>query len=405
MKTNGESNASSTKVEFKEEETSIAAADNEEDVKNPDENENTTTTDKPEVPVTIIYPPNRKRPMEDYDDEAYNRDEPSLYLIGDSHDSLMRRCICISNILRSFSFVPGNDTEMSKQPGFLRVMGKLLLLHHDHALRRQNQRNYDKEEDADFSDSCSSLHDQEWWWDGLHVLRENTLVTLANISSQLDLSLYPEQISLPILDGLLHWSVCPAAYAQDPLPTLPAHSVLSPQRLSLEALCKLSVQENNVDLILATPPFSRIERLFGFLSRSLSKHEDPVVREFAVVLLHYFSQAESGAARVIACQSPSISLLVAFVEQAEQSALSIANTHGINMLRENPEMMGTSLDMLRRAANTLLALSRVPENRPLFLQYQQRLLSLVMSQILDQHVAAILADVLYECSQPADVPS
>lgn len=344
----------------------------------------------------------KRRKPDDFEDEAYTRDEPSLCLLTDAQDSLARRCLCVSNILRSLSFVPGNDAELSKSAGFLLLLGKLLLLHHDHAVRRPPHRNYDKEDETDLLSSCSSLHGQrEWWWDTLHNLRENTLVTLANIAGQLDLSLYSEEISLPILDGLLHWGVCPSAYAQDPLPTLPPQSILSPHRLSMEALCKLSVQESNVDLVLATPPFSRIERLFSYLARSLGRHEEQVVREFSVVLLHYFAQADSSVARAIALQNPCISLLIAFVEQAEQSALNIANTHGIGMLRDNPDMMGTSLDMLRRAAHTLLCLARVSENRSLFVQHQHRLLQLVTSQILDQHVASIVSDVLYECSLPS----
>lgn len=355
------------------------------------------------TPFKITFrSPKRRLRMEDYEDEAYTRDEPSLCLLMDAQDSLARRCLCISNILRGLSFVPGNDTELSKSAQFLGLLGKLLLLHHRHSVRRPPHRNYDKEDETDVMSSCSSLNsEKEWWWDTLHHLRENTLVTLSNIAGQLDLSLYPEEVSLPILDGLLHWAVCPSAYAQDPLPTLSPQSVLSPHRLSLEALCKLSVQENNVDLLLATPPFSRIERLFTQLARSLGRHEEQVVREFAVILLHYLSQADSSVARAIALQNPCVSLLIAFVEQAEQSALNVANTHGIAVLRDNPEMMGTSLDMLRRTAHTLLCLARVPENRAIFMQHQHRLLQLVTSQILDQHVASIVADVLYECSQPA----
>jgi AT-rich interactive domain-containing protein 1 len=71
--------------------------------------------------------------------------------------------------------------------------------------------------------------------------------------------------------------------------------------------------------------------------------------------------------------------------------MSIANNHGFSVLRENPEAMGTSLDMLRRAAMTLLNLARHPENRPLFVQHEPRLLQLVMSQILEQKVAAMVA--------------
>ena len=102
----------------------------------------------------------------------------------------------------------------------------------------------------------------------------------------------------------------------------------------------------------------------------------------------------------IVVHHPSISLLLDFIESAESAALQIANTHahGISMLQENPEMMGTSLDMLRRAALILRAMAEVPENRNLFQHHQHRLLHLVMSQILDHRVAAILSDVLYHCS-------
>ena len=39
--------------------------------------------------------------------EAYHRDKPPLYLISESQEELSKRCVCISNILRSFSFIPG----------------------------------------------------------------------------------------------------------------------------------------------------------------------------------------------------------------------------------------------------------------------------------------------------------
>jgi len=85
--------------------------------------------------------------------------------------------------------------------------------------------------------------------------------------------------------------------------------------------------------------------------------------------------------------------------------MNIASTHGFSVLRENPEAMGTSLDMLRRAAMTLLNLARHPDNRPLFVQHEPRLLQLVMSQILEQKVAAMVAQVLFQCSTPAEGPN
>ncbi|XP_063707562.1 trithorax group protein osa isoform X3 [Culicoides brevitarsis] len=342
----------------------------------------------------------KRRRISDYEDECYTRDEASLYLITESQDTLARRCVGISNILRNLTFVPGNEIEFARSETFLSILGKLLLLHHDHLVRAKKTRNYDREEDADFTDSCSSLQgENEWWWDYLIQIRENMLVAAANIAGHMELSSFDEVISRPVLDGLLHWAVCPAAHGQDPFPTCGPHSSLSPQRLALEALCKLCVTDANVDLVIATPPFSRLEKLCAVLTRHLCKNEDQVLREFSVNLLHYLAAADSTMARTVAMQSPCVSYLVAFIEQAEQTALGVANQHGINFLRENPDSMGTSLDMLRRAAGTLLHLARHPDNRPLFMQQEQRLLGLVMSHILDQQVALIISRVLFQCSR------
>jgi len=342
----------------------------------------------------------KRRRISDYEDESYSRDEASLYLITETQDNLARRCVCLSTILRNLTFIPGNEAEFAKNVTFLSLLGKLLLLHHEHPVRAQKTRNYDREEDADFADSCSSLQgESEWWWDFLHHVRENVLVMAANISGHMDLSQHPEEISRPVLDGLLHWAVCPAAHGQDPFPTVGPNSSLSPQRLALEALCKLCVTECNVDLVVATPPYSRLQRLCSVLTRLLCRSEEQVLREFGVNLLHFLSAADSGVARTIALQTPCVALLVAFIEQAESSALGVANQHGLAALRDNPESMGTSLDMLRRAAGTLLNLARHPDNRTLLLQHESRLLALVMSQILDQQVAAIVARVLFQCSR------
>lgn len=353
-------------------------------------------TDSVRDPASVL----KRRRMSDYEDECYTRDEASLYLVNDSQDCLARRCVGISNILRNLSFVPGNELEFANSPAFLSVLGKLLLIHHSHPVRAQKTRNYDREEDVDFTDSCSSLApESEWWWDYLVQIRENMLVAAANISGYMELSRYDEIISRPVLDGLLHWAVCPSAHGQDPFPTCGPHTQLSPQRLALEALCKLCVTDANVDLVIATPPFSRLEKLCAVLTRHLCRNEEQVLREFSVNLLHYLVAADSAMARTVAMQSPCISYLVAFIEQAEQTALGVANQHGINYLRDNPDSMGTSLDMLRRAAGTLLHLARHPDNRPLFVQQEQRLLALVMSHILDQQVALIISRVLFQVSR------
>ncbi len=329
------------------------------------------------------------------EDEPHSKDEAPLITLSDWQDSLARRCICVSNIVRSLSFIPGNDSEMSKHPGLLLLLGRLLLLHHRHPERKQAPLTYEKEEEVD--ESLGSKKD-EWWWDCLEVLRENCLVTLANISGQLDFSVYTESICLPLLDGLLHWAVCPSAEAQDPFPSLGLNGALSPKRLVLETLCKLSIQDNNVDLILATPPFSRLEKLFGNLVRLVGERKVPVCREMAVVLLANLAQGDSLAARAIAVQKASVGNLLGFLEdslaatQFQQSQSSLLHMQGSHF---EP----TSVDMMRRAARALLALAKVEENHSEFTLYESRLLDLSVSPLMNSLVSHVICDVLFLIGQ------
>ncbi|CDQ76587.1 unnamed protein product [Oncorhynchus mykiss] len=329
------------------------------------------------------------------EDEPHSKDETALSTLSDWQDALARRCVCVSNIVRSLSFIPGNDLEMSKHPGLLLLLGSLVLLHHRHPERKQAPVTYEKEEDEDERMSCER---DEWWWDCLEVLRENCLVTLANISGQLDLSIYPESICLPLLDGLLHWAVCPSAEALDPFPMLGPHGALSPQRLVLETLSKLSIQDNNVDLILATPPFSRLEKLYGTLVRLVGERKVAVCREMSVVLLANLAQGDSMAARAIAVQKASVGNLLGFLEdslaatQYQQSQSSLMHLQGAHF---EP----TSVDMMRRAARALHAMAKVEENHSEFTLYESRLLDISVSPLMNSLVSHVICDVLFLIGQ------
>ena len=348
--------------------------------------------------ITVKDPESmRKRWKEEaLEDENYVRDEPSLHLVSEANDNIGKRAVCLSTIFRNLSFVPGNEYELAHCAPFLAICGRLLLLKHWHPPRNAKKKNYDRGEEEETIESCTSLTgDDEWYWEYLHVIRENIMVALANIGGQLKLNQYGEDIARPIFHGLLEWAVSTSAYAQDPFPHVGPHSPISPQGLAIETLCKLCLHEANVDLMLTTPPYRRIEKLTLLLAKKLNRYENQVLREFSINLLYYLSAADSGVARTIATSDLTIGLLLGFVEQAEQNALVIAQKHGVNALRDNPDSMGTSLDMMRRAASTLSNLSRHQDNIGLFMRHEQRLLDLVMSQILDQGVASILSHVLF----------
>uniref|UniRef100_A0A3B4C3S4 ARID domain-containing protein n=1 Tax=Pygocentrus nattereri TaxID=42514 RepID=A0A3B4C3S4_PYGNA len=327
------------------------------------------------------------------EDEPHCPDEAPLSTAASWQDSLAKRCICVSNIIRSLSFIPGNDTEMSRHPGLVLILGRLLLLHHEHPERKRSAPNYEKDELPKEEQGLACSRD-EWWWECLAALRENTMVTLANIAGQLDLSVYPESICLPILDGLLHWMVCPSAEAQDPFPSVGPYSQLSPQRLVLECLCKLSVQDGNIDLILATPPFSRQEKLFAMLVRQVGERKHQVFREMAVAILSSLARGDCSAARGIAVQRSSIGNLIGFLEDGVAMTQYHQNPHSL-LHMGHPPMDQPSVNMMCRAAKALLELAKVEENRPEFVLYESRLLDIAISTVLSTSVVAVICEVLF----------
>uniref|UniRef100_A0A8C9TWK1 AT-rich interaction domain 1B n=1 Tax=Scleropages formosus TaxID=113540 RepID=A0A8C9TWK1_SCLFO len=343
-----------------------------------------------------LEPAEGQRRITVLEDEPRTLDEAPLSTAASWQDSLGRRCICISNIVRSLSFVPGNDVEMSRHPGLVLILGKLVLLHHEHPERKRPPQTYEREEQRDCErDRGLACSRDEWRWDCLAQLRENTMVTLANIAGQLDLSLYPESICLPILDGLLHWMVCPSAQARDPFPAAGQHSALTPQGLVLECLCKLSVQDGNVDLLLATPPFSRQEKLFVTLVRYVGERKHQVYREMAVAVLSNLAQGDPLVARAIALQRGSISSLVGFLEDGVTMAQYQQSQH--NLLHVgHPSVEPPSVNMMCRAAKALLAMAKVEENRPEFMLFESRLLDISISSVLNSAVAAIVCEVLFQ---------
>lgn len=325
------------------------------------------------------------------EDEPRCLDEAPLCTTLGWQESLSKRCLCVSNIVRSLSFIPGNDSEMSRHPALVLLLGRLLLLHHQHPERNRVPPSFQSNKQQEQGVSSSK---EEWWWECLGVLREDAMVTLANISGQLDLSNYTDTICLPILDGLLHWMVCPSAESQDPFPSSAPHSQLSPQRLVLECLCKLSIQDGNVDLLLATPPFSRQEKLFTVLLRYIGQRKAQVYREMAVAVLSHLAQGDPTAARAIAMQKSCVGNLVGFLEDGVSMAQYQQNPHSL-LHMGHPPMDPPSSNMLCRAAKGLLAMAKVEENKSEFVLYESRLLDLSISSVLNTTVVAIICQVLF----------
>lgn len=304
-----------------------------------------------------------------------------LSTVSWSQISSTRCCVCVSNIIRSLSFVPGNDVEMARHPSLLFILGKLLLLHH--LQRRRSDR---LPEDGQYNDG------QYWWYDCLETVRENALVTIANIAGYLDLSVLTDAVSWPLLDGLLHWLVCQSAAAVDTIPTAADTIALSPKHLVLETLAKMSVLESNVDFILLSPDKARLTKVYKYLVKLFSDKTNEVTREFALVLLSSLTQADE-AISSSCCEKNLITVLVGFLEDAKETVEAMA-ARGLHMGLFHGDDMRVSMGMLRRAAALLACIAR-RTNSPHLIPYQDRILALSMSGVLDMEVQTCLSNVLY----------
>jgi AT-rich interactive domain-containing protein 1 len=374
-----------------------------------------------------------------YDEQAITNDEEQLFKINNEYNiELINRCTSISTIIRNLSFVPGNDIELCKNNILLKILSRLLVFKHKHKLIINNNNNKnsdetsttndiidnndDEEEEEDdqelnciqelikknlFYDSNNSIiNDESYskWSECVQLLRENTLVTIANISATINLNNLDEDVIELYSHGLLHWSICKSNDAQDALITTSETGLLSAQRLAIESLSKMTINEINIDLILTTmnKMQSYIDSFISILCNEyLTKREDETNREFSIVLLTSLAKCDQFAARSIAKYT---SILISFIEDFEENArinrLIYTNLQYQQQFESNinEENLGTTIDMLRRCSNCLLYLASYTENIPYIIKHENRLLDLITSPFIDFKLCQTLTEVLYLCS-------
>lgn len=326
-------------------------------------------------------------------------------------EELAHRALALSNILRGFSFVPGSDALMARNEALLFIIGRFMRLNvaerkivskrpkivlDPEELKKNPKVLTDEEKRAkdkyvlDEVDATSAQMIET-----SNQLRDDAFVMLTHMSVSLNLYELPDAIAYPIYDGLLRWAVSRVPEATDS--SIPAP--VSPRDYSLEIMCKMVVIERNVDMFLSTGSWSRVEQFVHILSRLLTMNEETHYREFAIVILNALCIASEAVCYVCAMETSTIAHLILFIDSADQSMHQVMQAHGMAALRDNPEMMGTSVGMLRRAASMIRLLVKVPQAYKIYLKHQTRLLQFTMSQLMDSRVAGMVADTLYEVQE------
>ncbi|XP_027205642.2 AT-rich interactive domain-containing protein 1A-like [Dermatophagoides pteronyssinus] len=356
---------------------------------------------------TCFLSKKRKHELDDDDDEAETFGMISTLCPRlESYESMLKRCLCISSIIRNASFSITNSRLMAYDASLLLVMARLLSYNHKHGEKKtfrmvwnaaNNPNNKDKKDKENENELCFD----DFSFETLHMIRMNTLVTLSNLSEHLDLCQYSDKIILPLLDGLLHWVVCQSSYARDPLPP----DNLSCNIQALEIIAKLSIHQSNIDLILATPPFDRIEKMYQVLVESISRIDDQVLQELSLVVLAHFSNGDVLSARIILHVDLVINNLLLFIEQNEfHNRINGICPARIATVQQQQHPDSNNYIVLL-AARTLRALASAcePQDSYLFFKYETRFVDLIMSIFLDTNISQILADLMFILSNGKSV--
>lgn len=302
-----------------------------------------------------------------------NLEESCLYVQSESDDEASRRCVCISNIFRSLSFILGNDIIMSKHVRLLHTLCQMLMLKYSNS--------------------------SKWWWNCLQVVRQNTLVVFANLSGQLDITLLPDDLSRPIIEVLIYWCVCKCAEAIDIFPPSANTPGLSMEKLALESLAKISILKNNQTMLSSIISPELAQQLTGCLVELVGNRIHVSSREFAVILISNFFRSEEAFCEE--CYSNAcLSSLIRFIEDHVSIVAVRLSTRKIPSEQriDQERLGGTSNYILCCAAEAIAALARSIENKEHFLPYIDRILNLTMSKNLSSKVINILAQALHDAS-------
>lgn len=316
----------------------------------------------------------------------------------ESENSLLRRCVALSNVFRSLSFIQGNDTQLANHAGLMSVCAFVILHKHEHAITDHSQFRLGFDERTVPNNALCDNELSDNWWQSLFSIRENTLVMLANIGGHLNLTRISENIRVPLVKGLIHWLVCHSSQALDPMPTAPGSHALSAQRLCMETLAKLTINTQNIDVVVSNITESVLEEVGSVLVKNMGRKSLVPNREFAIILLDNLSQAEQFS-KVLATRKSAIRNICTFLYDAEKNTSNYLSSGGrVQPGLNAEEICGTSISLLRRAVNILLSIAKIPSNRSILTPYTEDLLTLSTSQMIDTSVLALLAAVLFELS-------
>jgi len=364
---------------------------------------------------------------------VYDRDAPldcslvprpiGFNLIPQTIQDYAAICLAWSNVIRGFAFNPANEPVLSSHNGLLRTIGSLLMLYIEDEgqpklLSRRRKQELDEKQGKSVDDETTPEEDaaakkeeekrraamvatdkdeiRSFLLDVANQLRDDAFTVLSVVAGSLDMFNLDSEISYPIFDALIHWVVSHSILAKDPL--VPWGSI-SPRNFCLEILGKMTVNERNIDLLVSTGSWERLEEFIKVVSGLIHMGEETHIREFALVIMNAVCQASELACIVAGTETDIIKNTITFMEIIDATMYQIVSQQGMHFLKDNQDLMGTTFGMLRRACNLLNSIVEKEECKKTFLKNIGNLMNLTLSHYMDTRVALMVATIMHTAYQ------
>jgi hypothetical protein len=343
----------------------------------------------------------------DYESDFFDLEEEIVVNPIQEPKVLLARLHCLFAILRNLSFLPANWVIMAREPEILELV--TLFVAKDRLVRRRMSRHanfappekfYLTDDDSltpkdtiewlreiepywekffgsyTLLECCSILSfESSWRSELLETLSEDSAVILLNLSLEIEMT----ELQKPevIINSLLNLAATRAAQ-NDVARTLDRQlDPVDTYRTVLETLVRLATRDDNVDMILSTRPFKRLNKIVKLLFENIQQDYCQILKELSITLL----------AQLLLPQSP----LTQFAAKIENSVKSLI----LFIENQNPD---SSIHTRRLACSILVSMSHSRLNHSSLIKFEGKLADLFGNSIIHPEIQQKLADCLFQLS-------
>ncbi|UJR10159.1 hypothetical protein I4U23_014375 [Adineta vaga] len=337
----------------------------------------------------------------------------------DRSHSIMIRSACLATIIRNLSFIEENEY-LANDRCLVDILVRILNCHHETMHEIFDSNIYSHQQSDLFNNNpLTSSNDCNQQQQHLMYLLDNTFVTLANLSSFLELRYCHFITRSRLIHTIIHWISCSLSFTNDLFISMDMEEQMntkkieqisiSPREISLQIFAKLCTNEVNVDFILLDLNY---EELISFnhtlLSLMNSSNQEDINREYCLLIICSLCKRNRLLVEFFSSQINCIELIfnyLEFYEYNQQQHLIATLTSYYNASSSSSSSssvattttipMNHSADMMIDSCTQLLLLfATIKENNCLKL-FEYRLLDMSSSIYFEQRILKAFADILY----------